>query len=173
MNDDKETTVISNPLLKEDRVDECHMSKVLDTEDKQQLGRTPSSELLSNIKSLHVTNALVSAGKRYKVAYRKVAKLGIKSRMVECPYCHEVGYTIVRRSYTSWILPFVICVIGISILVFVLLDLNKYFIVYYGIGAVIVVAVMNILSHVFSGQNRHFCSKCNNFIGIENELVLL
>ena len=22
--------------------------------------------------------------------------------MVECPYCHEVGYTIVRRSYTSW-----------------------------------------------------------------------
>ena len=64
------------------------MSKVLDTEglsflqsldpDRQQLGRTPSSELLSNLKSLHIANTLVSAGKRYKVAYRKVTKLGIK-----------------------------------------------------------------------------------------------
>ena len=49
-------------------------------------------------------------------------------------------------------LPFVICAFGISMLVVILLKLNRYFILYYGIGGLVVVAVVYFLSCVFTGQ---------------------
>ena len=80
--------------------------------DTHQLGRTPSSELLSSLKSVRITTTLMSAGKRTKMTLKKVTKLGIKwaicywltgsSRLVECPHCHDLGYTTVKKSLTSW-----------------------------------------------------------------------
>ena len=66
---------------------------------------------------------------------------------------------------------------------FISFRLNKFFIMYYGLGGFIVLVIVYLLSYIFGGKesvcgfvvmcSRHFCPKCGFFIGFENDLVNL
>ena len=68
-----------------------------------------------------------------------------------------------------------------SMLLFFYFRLNKFFILYYGLGGFIVLGIVYLLSYIFGGKeselccvvmcSRHFCPKCGFFIGFENDLV--
>lgn len=108
-----------------------------------------------------------------------------------CPKCKETINTVVRESITSWMcssrlslmdsLPFTVGLFTVSILTLVVLGVNTTFEIAFCIGGVTVVGIVYLMSFILNGKtwvqvspvnrSRHFCPKCNAFIGLEKELI--